>query len=431
MTQATAGLQDRSAPGVSARQVAAVAAGNALEFYDFLTYSFFALQIGRSFFPSHDAGTSLLASLATFGVGFLTRPVGALVIGRLADRRGRRPAMLLTFLLMGVAMVGLALTPPYRSLGVAAPVLAILFRLVQGFALGGEVGPSTAFLIEAAPPHRRGLFVSLQFMGQRGAVLCAGLIGVGLSSRLSEAALDAYGWRIALLAGAVIIPFGLSLRRGLAETLHLEAPSPPPSAGADGPGRVVLLGLALLAGTTIVNYGLDYMTTYARATLHMPSPVAFGATVVVGSVGMLANLLGGWLSDRLGRRPVVIASLAVLLVLTFPCYALVSHVRTGAALFVAAGALSAAYATGAAAVLVAVTEALPQRTRAASLALIYAAAIATFGGSAQLVVAWLTRATGSPLAPAGYMAAAAAVALLAMLAMRETAPARAPLAARA
>jgi len=211
----------------STRQVAAVAAGNALEFYDFLTYSFFAVQIGGSFFPSHNAAASLLASLAAFGAGFLTRPVGALVIGRFADRMGRKPAMLLSFGLMGVAIVGLALTPPARVIGPAAPILAIAFRLMQGFALGGEVGPSTAYLVEAAPPNRRGLYVSMQFMGQDAAVLAAGLMGVGLASVMGADALRDYGWRIAFLAGAVIVPFGLMLRSGLTETLHAPETEPP------------------------------------------------------------------------------------------------------------------------------------------------------------------------------------------------------------
>ncbi|MGH6994020.1 MAG: MFS transporter, partial [Caulobacteraceae bacterium] len=147
-----------------AGQVVAVAVGNALQFYDFLTYAFFASQIGLAFFPSRDPSASLLASLAAFGAGFLTRPVGAVVIGRIADRIGRKPAMILSFSLMGASIVGLALTPPFAMIGLAAPILAIGFRLLQGFALGGEVGPSTAFLIEASPPSRRGFYVSLQSM---------------------------------------------------------------------------------------------------------------------------------------------------------------------------------------------------------------------------------------------------------------------------
>lgn len=211
--------------GLSGRHVAAVAIGNALEFYDFLTYSFFAIQIGRSFFPSANPTSSLLASLAAFGAGFLTRPVGAFVIGRLADRVGRKPAMFLSFGLMGLAMAGIGLTPSFATIGIWAPVLAIAFRLVQGFALGGEVGPSTAYLMEAAPLLRRGFYVAFQPASQQLAVLTAGLFGVGLSSALSDASLDSWGWRVAFLVGAIIVPFGLFLRNSLVETLVLETPA--------------------------------------------------------------------------------------------------------------------------------------------------------------------------------------------------------------
>lgn len=161
-------------PNLSGRQIAAICAGNALEFYDFVVYAIFAAQIGRTFFPSERPGVSLLASLATFGVGFATRPLGALVIGRFADRAGRRPAMIVSFSLIGLSVGGLALTPGYASIGMAAPLLAVLFRLLQGFALGGEVGPSTALLLESAPVRRRGLMVSLQAMSADGAVMIAG-----------------------------------------------------------------------------------------------------------------------------------------------------------------------------------------------------------------------------------------------------------------
>src|SRR5580692_11474126 len=166
-------------------KVFAVGLGNALEFYDFLTYSFFAIQIGHSFFPVAQTAHGLLFSLATFGVGFITRPLGGIVIGTFGDRAGRKPAMVLSFTLMGVGITGLALTPSYAAIGVAAPILLLLFRLLQGFAMGGEVGPSTAFLIEAAPPHRRGLYVAVQYMTQDLAVLVAGLVGFSLSNWLS------------------------------------------------------------------------------------------------------------------------------------------------------------------------------------------------------------------------------------------------------
>jgi MHS family citrate/tricarballylate:H+ symporter-like MFS transporter len=156
---------------VPARLVAAVVVGNALEFYDFLTYAFFAVYIGRAFFPSNVPTASLLASLGTFAVGFVTRPIGGLVIGRIGDRLGRKPAMILSFSLMGVAILGLALTPPHSMIGIAAPVLIVFFRMLQGFALGGEVGPTTAFLLEAAPEDRRGFYTSFQSWSQHLSIL--------------------------------------------------------------------------------------------------------------------------------------------------------------------------------------------------------------------------------------------------------------------
>src|SRR6202035_3627944 len=172
------------------RKVAAVGVGNALEFYDFITFSFFAIQIGHSFFPESQTSHGLLYSLATFGVGFLTRPLGGVVIGMYGDRVARKPAMVLSFALMGASILGLALTPSYAQIGIAAPILLVIFRLLQGFALGGEVGPSTAYLVEAAPPMRRGLYVALQYATQDLAVFCAGLVGLALSSSLDAAHLD-------------------------------------------------------------------------------------------------------------------------------------------------------------------------------------------------------------------------------------------------
>jgi len=209
-------------------QIASVTAGNALEFYDFVTYTFFATQIGRALFPG-TASQSLLLSLATFGVGFLTRPLGGLIIGRMADRRGRKPAMILSFAIMGVAMTGLALTPSFAAAGMAAPVFALFFRLLQGFALGGEVGPNIAYLMEAAPPNRRGLFISLNFASADFAVLVAGLVGFGLSSALTAAQLESWGWRAAFLLGAAIVPIAfwtkslidIAICRAVGEALFL------------------------------------------------------------------------------------------------------------------------------------------------------------------------------------------------------------------
>ena len=404
-----------------ARQVAAVCVGNALEFYDFVTYAFFAAQIGRTFFPSQERDLSLLASLATFGAGFLTRPLGAWVIGRMGDRRGRKPAMLLSFSLIGIASIGLPLTPSYASIGVLAPILVIAFRLLQGFALGGEVGPSTAFMMEAAPVHRRGLYISLQSMSADAATLVAGVVGVVLAHALDEAALDAWGWRVALLAGAAIVPFGLYLRRTLGETLHVATRTgePEPSAGLT---RIAVLGLAMLAAATTTNYILDYLTTYASSTLGMPSKLALGATAIVGLCGVCCDPLGGWLSDRFGRKPVMLIPLAFLLFAIFPCFWLLGEVRTAPALFGITTVLAVAALLSTAVFLVAITESLPPERRSGGLSLIYAISISVFGGSTQFAASWLTHVTGNPLAPAWYMAGAVLVGLVAIALLPETAP---------
>ncbi len=405
-------------------QVAAVAAGNALEFYDFVTYAFFAVQIGRSFFPARTPTGSLLASLATFGAGFLFRPLGAVVIGRIGDRRGRKPAMLLSFGLIGIAVAGLALTPSYRQIGMAAPVLAVGFRMLGGFALGGEVGPSTAFLLEAAPPLRRGLYASFQAMSADAAVLAAGLVGVTLSSLMDGPALDSWGWRVALLGGVLIVPFGLALRRTLHETLHrtdAAAAAAPPRAGIV---RIAVLGIALLASATTVTYILDYLTTYAATVLGMPTRISFGATVTVGLCSVICDPFGGWLSDRYGRKPVLIVPACLLLLLVFPCFRLLDQFRSPFALYAATAVLASASALSSVSMIVVVTESLPPGVRSVGLGLIYACAISVFGGSAQFVVAWAVAATGSPLAPAWYMSGGVLVGLAAMLLLPETAPVR-------
>ena len=404
-----------------ARHVAAVCVGNALEFYDFVTYAFFAAQIGRSFFPSSTRDLSLLASLATFGAGFLTRPLGAWVIGRMGDRRGRKPAMLLSFTLIGIATLGLPLTPSYASIGVLAPILVIGFRLLQGFALGGEVGPSTAFMMEAAPVHRRGLYISLQSMSADAATLVAGVVGVVLAHLLSESQLDAWGWRVALLAGAVIVPFGLYLRRTLGETLHVATQAREAGSGRRI-GRIAVLGLAMLAAATTTNYILDYLTTYASHTLGMPSKLALGATAIVGLCGVCCDPLGGWLSDKFGRKPVMVAPFALLLVSIFPCFWLLERTRTAAVLFGVSAMLAIAATLSTAVFLVSITESLPAQRRSGGLSLIYAVAISIFGGSTQFVVGWLTHATGNPLAPAWYMIGGTLVGLTAIVLLPETAP---------
>jgi MHS family citrate/tricarballylate:H+ symporter-like MFS transporter len=406
---------------LSRKQIAAVAAGNALEFYDFLILGIFAVQIGAVFFPVKDATNSLLLTLATFGVGFLTRPLGGAVIGPLGDRIGRKPAMLLSFGLMGASVVGLALTPSYASIGVAAPILLVFFRLLQGFALGGEVGPSTAFLMEAAPAGKRAFYVSVQFATQQAATLTAGIVGVLLSSLLSPNDMLAWGWRIAMLLGAAVVPLALAIRRTLPETLpQTERTSRPRLTAAQI--WLALLTLMVLASATIATYALISINIFATHTLGLTQAQAFGAVVIGGACGVIFSPVGGWLSDRFGRKPVMIAAFGLLCAVGLPCFMAMAQLRTPAVLYAAVALMASLLALGLPAIMTQVGESLPRQMRSGGLGIIYAVAIAVFGGTASFIVTWLTKVTGSPLAPAGYMCAALALGVCCMLAMRETAP---------
>jgi MFS family permease len=410
-------------PKLLARHVAAVAAGNALEFYDFLTFSYFAVYIGKTFFPFATGGNSLLFTLITFGVGFLTRPLGGIVIGNMGDKIGRRPAMVLSFALMGLGVIGLALTPSYAQIGMAAPVLVILFRLLQGFALGGEVGPSTAFLVEAAPPERRGFYGSLQYMTQDTAVLAAGIAGTVLATVLNDQQLTDWGWRVAFLLGAVIVPFGIIARRNLPETHSLVSDNQVSRWEEFKPYKMAaLLGLLMLMGGTIATYVGGYMTTYAIDTLHMPANISFGVNIVLGVTAITFQPLSGYLSDYLGRKPLMVGFGVLVVVTAVPAFWVISTYRTTWALYSMAGAMNILLAMSATPVIVALTETVPARIRSGTVSIVYAVSIAVFGGSAQPIVKWLIENLHNKLAPAWYMTIAYAIAVVAMMLIRETAP---------
>ncbi|WP_194473201.1 MFS transporter [Bradyrhizobium sp. CCBAU 51753] len=410
---------------LTGRAVLGATIGNILEFYDFGTYSFFAIHIGQAFFPASDPFASLMLSLATFGAGFVTRPIGAIVLGSYSDRAGRRPAMTASFAIMSAAILVLAVTPSYETMGIAAPLLVIFARLVQGFALGGEVGPTTAYLMEAAPAERRGLAVSFQPASQQIAATAGALVGEILSLTMTSEALSAYGWRIALLLGAATLPFGVWLRSALPETLHrpdTPAPGIQPVRKQPAARRIVGLGFVILASCTIITYVTGYMTTYALSTLQVSAPLAFGATLISNTVGIVAALLGGWLADRAGRRHIMIWPQIAALLMTYPVFFWISESRSALALLGGFGALTLIGTIPYSAFYVSMTEGLPKNIRGGAFATTYAFAIAIFGGTAQPIVTWLIHLTGSALAPAWYMLVASAVGLCAMLMIPETAP---------
>lgn len=416
------------------RYAVAVFVGNGLEFYDFMTYAFFAVYIGRTFFPSGDPMLSLLASLGTFGVGFFTRPLGALYFGPLADRIGRRPVMVASFTLMGFGIAGLCLTPSYKQIGVAAPILVLVFRLIQGFALGGEVGPSTAYMVEAAPPMRRGLYGAMQACTVDVSNAIAGIVGLVLSLCLSQQQLQDWGWRAAMGLGVLIVPFGLWMRSRLPESLPAAADARPDSSSGRVAVpfmrsirphmRVMVLGLIVISSLTIGGYTANYMGTYSMTALHWSSTVAFSVVIATNAVSAICDATGGWLSDHCGRKPATLVPMSLLMVSILPAFWAIGHYHSLTALYSASILMTILFALSSGAIFTTITEQLPAHLRSGGMATIYAFAVSIFGGTTQFMETWLIRATGSPLAPAYYWLCAAALGFLAFSMLPESAPIR-------
>ena len=299
-------------PTLDRKSVGAVVLGNALEFYDFTVYAFFAKPIGEAFFPANDPTHSLLASLALFGIGYVMRPIGGVLIGAFADRAGRKPAMLITIALMAVGMLMLAACPAYATIGGWAQVIVIAGRLVQGLALGGEVGPSTAFLLEAAPPEKRGFVTSWQIASQGCAALFAGIFATALALVLGDQAMAQWGWRLMFALGLCVVPVGLVIRSHLPETAGAEEDPDAAASTLAVVGRLLrehgrLLGLTFLviAASTVSNAVGTNMPVFAGATLGLSETAATAVPIALGLASVIFPLLGGWLADRVGRRPVV------------------------------------------------------------------------------------------------------------------------------
>lgn len=314
------------------RVVAAVTLGNALEFYDFLIYSFFAAVIGKAFFPVGSEIGSMLASLATFGVGFFFRPLGSIVLGAYADRRGRKAAMSLTLGLMALGTGIIAFAPTYAQIGVLAPALIVVGRILQGFSAGGEVGASTSMLAEAAPVRQRGFFISWQMASQGLAILVAALISFSLTELLDTVSLESWGWRVPFVIGMLIAPVGMYIRRNLKETFARDL-DPHAAEGSEGAiadlarGHLKLSVMSTLiqAGSQITSYiFIIYLPTYAVVQLKMPASLALSAVVVSGIVAFLASPLLGSLSDRIGRKPLAWASRILSIAVAIPSFHLMN-----------------------------------------------------------------------------------------------------------
>ena len=376
--------------------------GNTLEVFDFIAYGTYAVLIGRAFFPTRDGFLSLLLSVSTFGVGFVTRPLGALLIGAHADRHGNRSGMLVSLSLMGLGSLMIALLPSYRMIGPAAPLLLVAARLIQGIAWGGEAGAATIYLLEAAAPGREGRLLAWQGISQAGAVLLAGFAGVVVAGLLGGAALAAWGWRVPFLLGVAVVPVGLWLRSGLP---HAAAAPPGETRALPSVPRVLLCGMLLMAGGTVTQYFLNFSTSYALSVLHLQIGHALLLGVVIGVAAIAAGLAAGRLCERVGSRAVIIWPRLLLGLLIAPGLWLVNGADSTARFALLCAGIAALQSAAFVGSLVLIVRSLPQGQRASRFGLVYAVSIATFGGTAQVVFVELIGATGSAVAPGWYLAA--------------------------
>ncbi|MBB3007848.1 MFS transporter [Cupriavidus alkaliphilus] len=419
-TQAAPAIQ----PSQRRRAIVATVIGNGLEWFDFTVYSFFAVIIARLFFPTGNDLSSLLLAVATFGVGFFMRPVGGIVLGVYADRVGRKAALSLTILLMALGTTLIGIAPTYDQIGILAPLLIVVARLMQGFSAGGEMGGATAFLTEYAPARQRAYYSSWIQASIGVAVLLGAAVGTFVTSSLSEEALNSWGWRLPFLLGIVIGPVGYYIRHHLDETPAFRdtaerADSPLKEIFQAYPRETAASFSMVILWTVCTYVLLFYMPTYAVKVLKVPQADGFVAGMAGGCAIMVFAPLVGLLADRIGRRVLLSGSALLILVLAWPMFAYINHVPGLASLLVFQLVFGVLIATYTGPILAAFSELFPARVLSTGLSVAYNFAVTIFGGFASFIITWLIAATGSSMAPAIYVMIAAAISLVGTRFVRE------------
>lgn len=417
---------DGSRPTATRKEVFAVVLGAAVEFFDFSAYATFAVMIGNVFFPSDTPFMSLLLSVSVFGIGFIVRPLGAIFIGSYADRAGRKPAMLLTMALMTIGTGGLVFLPGYETIGIAAPILLVIIRMIQGLAWGGEAGPATTFIMEAAPKGKRGFYTSWQIVSQGIAGITAGLIGYALTVFLTHDQLSSWGWRVPFAFGMLVLPVALYLRRNLHENFKPDDKAVTKTTGSllgevvKNHRGLVLLGIFMLSGSTITQYFLNFMTTYALNELHFAPSTAMVSTILIGVCVVIFSLVGGWMADRFGRKATIIAPRLLLLLLLLPGLEIINTWRNDAVFFSVIAVLAALQCISGSGVVVLLCESFPKAIRSTGFSIAYAFGITLFGGTAQIVFSYLIKLTNNPVSPGYYLVAANLLCLVSVMMIKSS-----------
>ncbi len=411
-------------PGQRRRAIVATVIGNGLEWFDFTVYSFFAVIIAKLFFPTGNDLSSLLLAVATFGVGFFMRPVGGIVLGVYADRVGRKAALSLTILLMALGTTLIGIAPTYDQIGILAPLLIVVARLMQGFSAGGEMGGATAFLTEYAPARQRAYYSSWIQASIGVAVLLGAAVGTFVTSSLSPEALNSWGWRLPFLLGIVIGPVGYYIRHHLDETPAFRdtaerADSPLKEIFQAYPRETTASFSMVILWTVCTYVLLFYMPTYAVKVLKVPQADGFVAGMAGGCAIMVFAPLVGLLADRIGRRVLLSGSALLILVLAWPMFAYINHMPGLASLLVFQLVFGVLIATYTGPILAAFSELFPARVLSTGLSVAYNFAVTIFGGFASFIITWLIATTGSSMAPAIYVMIAAAISLVGTRFVRE------------
>jgi metabolite-proton symporter len=404
-----------------AKAVFRVVSGNFLEMYDFMVYGFYATAIAKTFFPGDDPFASLMLSLATFGAGFLMRPLGAIFLGAYIDRHGRRQGLIITLGLMAMGTLLIAFVPGYATLGVAAPLLVLLGRLLQGFSAGVELGGVSVYLAEIATPGKRGFFVSWQSASQQVAVVFAGLLGVILNHWLSPQDMGEWGWRVPFFVGCLIVPALFIIRRSLEETPEFQQRKHRPTLSQvlRSIGQnfgLVLAGTAMVVMTTVSFYLITaYTPTFGKNELHLSDFDSLLVTMCVGLSNFIWLPLMGAVSDRIGRKPLLLAATVLALVTAYPMLSWLVAAPSFVRLLEVELWLSFLYGSYNGAMVVALTEIMPADVRTTGFSLAYSLATATFGGFTPAVCTWLIHTLDNKAAPGIWLSGAAALGLLATL----------------
>src|SRR5665213_864250 len=397
------------------RSIRAAAAGNLLEWYDFVIYAYMAPLIALRFFPSSDPLAGLLAVFATFGLGFVVRPLGGIVIGRLGDAKGRNVALLVTIFLMAVGTAGIGLVPSRAAIGPLAPWLLLVCRLIQGFSAGGEWASATTFIYEWAPAGRRGFFSSLQ----QSSVACGMLLGSAVAALfttlLTKNQMADFGWRIPFLLGALILPVGLYTWRKVEETPVFKSRKGAPVAVGTGM-RLAARAIGITVIWTVAYYAvLTYMPVFTAHFSRLGPAAALWSNALSLFVLAVTTPLFGGLADRVGRKPLLLAGAAGFAILTYPLFLLIVRSESMLPIILAQivfALMTAIYSGGAPA---AMNEIFPPASRLLWMSTGYSLATALFGGFGPFISTWLVKATGSPLSPALYIVGGALISLAAIL----------------